>query len=119
MHDAMARHDEIVRGAIEAHGGSVVKMAGEGGHAAGSVADAEVVAAVDAQLALGDERWGATGPLRVRMGAHTGPAEVRAGDYFGTALNRAARLMSVAHGGQVVVSQATADLSRDALPRGC
>ena len=119
MHAAMARHDEILRGAIEAHGGSVVKMTGDGAHAAFPIAHAAVAAAVDAQLALGDERWGVTGPLRVRMGVHTGPAEMRAGDYFGSALNRAARLMSVAHGGQVVVSQATGDLARDALPRGC
>jgi len=118
MHAALARHDEIVREAIEGHGGAVVKMTGDGAHAAFPLAHAAIVAAVDAQLALGDERWEATGPLRVRMGVHTGPAEQRAGDYFGTALNRAARLTNVANGGQVVVSQATADLARDALPRG-
>ncbi len=48
------------------------------------------------------------GPLLVRMGLHTGEAELRDGDYYGSAVNRAARLMSVAHGGQVVVSAATA-----------
>ena len=57
-------------------------------------------------------------PLRVRMGLHTGTAELRDGDYFGSSVNRAARLMGVAHGGQIVVSQATADLARDALPDG-
>jgi predicted ATPase/class 3 adenylate cyclase len=118
MHTALARHDEIVREAIEGRGGTVVKTTGDGAHAAFPVADAAIAAAVDAQVALGDEHWEATGPLRVRMGVHTGPAEQRAGDYFGPALNRAARLASVAHGGQVVVSQATADLARDALPRG-
>ena len=60
-----------------------------------------------------------TGPLRVRMGVHTGTAEMRDGDYFGTALNRAARLMAVAHGGQVVVSLATEELLRDAVPEEC
>ena len=53
-----------------------------------------------------------TGPLRVRMGLHTCEAELRDGDYYGSAVNRAARLMSVAHGGQVVVSAATSELVR-------
>jgi predicted ATPase len=52
------------------------------------------------------------------MGVHTGMADLREGDYFGPALNRAARLMAVAHGGQVVVSLATEELVRDALPEG-
>jgi hypothetical protein len=52
------------------------------------------------------------------MGVHTGEARVRDGDYYGSALNRAARLMAVAHGGQIVCSQATADLARDALAEG-
>ena len=47
------------------------------------------------------------------MGIHSGPAEVRDGDYYGTAVNRAARLMSVAHGGQIVVSLATEELVQD------
>jgi predicted ATPase len=54
----------------------------------------------------------------VRMGMHTGAAEERDGDYFGPALNRCARLMSVAHGGQVAVSEVTAGLVRDSLPHG-
>src|SRR5215468_5396262 len=60
MHAALARHDEIVREAIEGHGGAVVKMTGDGAHAAFALAHAAIVAAVDAQLALGDERWEAT-----------------------------------------------------------
>ena len=64
------------------------------------------------------ERFEGTGPLRVRMGIHTGAGELRDGDYFGPALNRAARLMSVAHGGQVLVSLATEELVRDSLPPG-
>jgi class 3 adenylate cyclase len=53
--------------------------------------------------------------LRVRMGVHTGVAHERAGDYFGPTLNRAARLMSAAHGGQLLVSAAVAELTRDGL----
>ena len=59
-------------------------------------------------------RGATTGPLLVRMGVHTGAAELRDGDYYGTALNRAARIMSVAHGGQIVVSLTSSDLLRDA-----
>src|SRR6185295_16667522 len=55
-------------------------------------------------------------PLRVRIGIHTGIAEARDGDYYGTTVNRAARLMALAHPGQVLVSEATAVLARDALP---
>ena len=55
---------------------------------------------------------GRDGPLRVRMGLHTCEAELRDGDYYGSAVNRAARLMSVAHGGQVVVSAVTSELLR-------
>ena len=114
MRAALARHDEIVRGAIVEHDGYVVKTTGDGFHAAFATAPDAVDAAVDAQLALGGEAWGATGPLRVRMGLHTGDAEARDGDYYGTAVNRAARVMSVAHGGQVVVTRATHELVRDA-----
>ncbi len=61
-------------------------------------------------------------PFRVRMGLHTGPAELRDGDYFGTAVNRAARIMSIAHGGQIVVSDAYRQMlvrhrRRDRRPR--
>ena len=77
-----------------------------------------MAAAVGAQLALGRQVWGATGPLRVRMGLHTGSAELRGGDYFGPVLNRTARLMAAGHGGQVLCSQVTADLARDVLPDG-
>ena len=112
MQAALARHDGIVRDAIETHDGFVVKTTGDGFHAAFDTAHDAVAAAVDAQLALGDEPWEATGPLRVRMGLHSCEAELRDGDYYGSAVNRAARLMSVAHGGQVVVSTATGELVR-------
>src|SRR4029077_526955 len=54
-------------------------------------------------------------PILVRMGLHTGEAELRDGDYFGTAVNRAARLMAVGHGGQVLCSSATAELVGDVV----
>jgi predicted ATPase/class 3 adenylate cyclase len=114
MKAALARHDEILRGAIAAHGGHIVKGRGDGVHAAFGDAHAAVAAALDAQRAITSADWEAVGPLRVRMGVHTGPAEFRDGDYYGTAVNRASRLMSVAHGGQVVVSLTAEELLQDA-----
>ena len=116
MQGAVARHDEILREAIAAHDGHIVKMRGDGVHAAFAVSTSAVLAARDAQLGLATEEWGETGPLRVRMGLHTCQAEVRDGDYYGSAVNRAARLESVANGGQIVLSLATEELARDGLP---
>ena len=113
MQDALARHDAILRGAIAAHGGYLVKSTGDGVHAAFGTARDAVDAAVEAQRSLTAEQWGGTGPLKVRMGLHTGSAVIRDGDYYGPVLNRAARVMSVAHGGQVVCSEVTADILRD------
>ena len=90
MRSALARHDEILRDAIAAHAGYVVKTTGDGFHAAFADASDAVRAALDAQLRLVSETWGSTSSLRVRMGIHTGAGEVRDGDYYGTALNRAA-----------------------------
>jgi predicted ATPase/class 3 adenylate cyclase len=115
MRDALARHDAILRTAVESHRGHLVKMTGDGVHAAFTTPRDAVGAAVAAQRALAAEPWGETGPLWVRMGIHTGEAQYRDGDYYGTAVNRAARVMSAAHGGQIVLSQATADLLLDDL----
>jgi predicted ATPase/class 3 adenylate cyclase len=118
MQEALARHDEMLRGVVDVHDGRVVKGTGDGVHAVFATADSAVGAAIAAQAALGAEDWSVSEPLRVRMGVHTGVAELREGDYYGGAVNRAARLMAIAHGGQVVCSQATADLVRDALGEG-
>ena len=113
MTAAVAQHDALLRTAVETHLGYLVKTTGDGLLAAFGVADAALAAALDAQRALSSAVWGETGPLRVRMGLHTGPAEERDGDYFGPALNRAARLMAVGHGGQVLLSMPTYELVRD------
>jgi predicted ATPase/class 3 adenylate cyclase len=113
MPAALARHDEILRSAVEKYHGHVVKTTGDGLHAVFATAHDAVDAAGDAQRALVAEAWGSTGPLKVRMGVHTSEAELRDGDYYGGSVNRAARLMSAAHGGQVIVSRATTELSRD------
>jgi predicted ATPase/class 3 adenylate cyclase len=113
MGDALARHDELLQDAIAEHGGQVVKTTGDGVHAVFATAHDAADAAARAQRSVGNESWDATGPLKVRMGLHTCEAELRDGDYYGSAVNRAARLMSAAHGGQVVVSAATAELVRE------
>jgi predicted ATPase/class 3 adenylate cyclase len=107
MHGALARHDEILRSSVDAHDGVVVKTTGDGFHAVFASAQDAVAAATTAQRSLGAEPWGATGPLLARIGVHTCEAELRDGDYYGSSVNRAARLMSAAHGGQIVVSAAT------------
>src|SRR5262245_21510846 len=119
MQAALARHDELIRVAIESNSGFVVKTTGDGFHAAFASAHDGLAAAIAAQRALEYEPWGATGALRARMGLHTGEAEHRGGDYYGTALNRAARLMGAGHGGQVLVSVATHAVVGDRLPDGC
>ena len=118
MREALARHDVILRERVAAHDGQVVKGRGDGVHAVFETAHDAIAAAVDAQRVLVAESWPVSEPLRVRMGLHTGVADVRDGDYFGSDVNHAARLMDLAHGGQVVCSQATADLARDALADG-
>jgi predicted ATPase len=118
MRLALARHDDVVRSSVESHGGWVFATVGDGFGAAFDRAGDGLGAALEAQDSLGSEGWPEGCVLRVRMGLHSGEAEERDGDYFGSAVNRAARLMAVAHGGQIVLSQATADLAVEALPEG-
>jgi predicted ATPase/class 3 adenylate cyclase len=118
MQPALARHDEILRGHVEAHGGAVVKTTGDGLHAAFATAEDAVAAAVAMQVDLATGDFETVGVLRVRMGLHTGAADLRDGDYYGSAVNRAARIMSAAHGGQIAVSHATEELLGESLPDG-
>ena len=110
MADALRVHDAILRGAIERHGGYVFGTGGDGFCAAFSTAADAAAAAVESQEELRDD---STVDFAVRMGLHTGEAIERDRNYFGSEVNRAARLMSIAHGGQVLVSDATEVLLRD------
>lgn len=119
MRAALARHDTLMRQSIEAQQGYVFKTVGDAFCAAFPTANQAFQAALAAQLGLTAEPWEVWNlptPLRVRMGLHTGSAEERGGDYFGQPLNRVARLMGTAHGGQTVFSEVTHGLVRDALP---
>jgi predicted ATPase/class 3 adenylate cyclase len=117
MAAAVARHYELLDMAIARHRGARPQEQGEGDSVVAAFArpsDA-LVAALDAQVTL---ETGETG-LAVRMAVHTGEAELRdASNYFGPAIIRAARLRAVAHGGQILVSHATADVVADAVPAG-
>jgi predicted ATPase/class 3 adenylate cyclase len=113
MRAALAQHDEIVRVAIQAHGGYVFATGGDGFAAAFRRAGDAVAAGVDAQSALVTQTWPAGAAIRVRMGLHTGEVTERDGDYFGTPVNQAARLMDLGHGGQVLCSAVTSALVGD------
>jgi predicted ATPase/class 3 adenylate cyclase len=115
MARSLRRHDEIMRTTIEESGGYVFKTVGDAFCAAFSSASDAVGAAGDAQRLLTAENWPEPIELRVRMALHSGTCEERDADYFGPAVNRTARLESIAHGGQVLVSRATAELIQDAL----
>ena len=110
MSAALVRHDEIVRAAIESARGYVFSTGGDGFAAAFWIPAEAVAAATSAQARLAGEVWPGPVVIRVRMGIHTGTAAERDGDYFGPTLNRAARLMAVGHGGQVLLSNVTASL---------
>ncbi len=116
MRIALARHDELLRTAIERHQGYVFKTVGDAFCAVFSTTPEAVQAALEAQLALQEEDWGEVGPLHVRMGLHTGEAEERNQDYFGPTVNRVARLQAVGYGQQTLLSQAAAERTVPGLP---
>jgi predicted ATPase/class 3 adenylate cyclase len=120
MSVAVARHDDLIAGCVARCDGELVKSGSRGDAALAAFTDPSraISCAVEIQRSFGAESWPDAAALRVRSAIHTGDAEARDGDYFGTTLNRAARLLAIAHGGQVIVSRATADAARTSLPAG-
>ena len=116
MRQALASHDAFLRAAVESNHGTIVKTTGDGMYAAFDDPLDGLHATLAVQHALADAAATHGIPLRVRCALHVGAVEHRDGDYFGTAVNRAARVMSAAHGGQVLLTQAAAELVIDRLP---
>ena len=116
MKSALAKHDAFLKEAIESNNGQVIKTTGDGVHAVFATAIDAVKSALASQrnlqsLILNNSEVA----IKVRMGIHTGEAELRDGDYYGGTLNRAARIMSIGHGGQILVSETTLHIAQEHL----
>ena len=112
MENVLARHDAILGEIIPRHGGQIVKHTGDGIFAIFEAGD-PLNGALQAQKALQNENWEPVNELRVRISLHVGQASKRGQDYFGLDINRTARLLGAAWGGQIVL---TCELSRNACP---
>jgi class 3 adenylate cyclase/predicted ATPase len=110
-------YHEIVRSTIELFGGWVDGTAGDGFFVTFRDVTQAGRAAVEIQRRLSDHPWpAAVGELKVRMGLHVGQVERRGHGYAGLEIHRAARIGAAAHGGQLLMSGAAAELLRDVVP---
>jgi predicted ATPase/class 3 adenylate cyclase len=120
MQRVSARHDALLREVIEMHGGRVIKLTGDGFHAVFESPLDAIAATLSGQQALSAEPWpAATGLVKVRMGLHTGESQEREGDYYGVEVNKAARIMGLGYGGQILLSETTTTLVNKSLPQDC
>ncbi len=117
MKTVMARHDELIESSVVSYQGFVVRPRGEGDSrfAVFQRATDAVLAANEIQQLIYQENWGIPERIRIRIALHTGEAELREGDYYGSAVNRCARLRSLAHGGQILLTQVTFGLVNEGL----
>ncbi|MET0203354.1 MAG: AAA family ATPase, partial [Casimicrobiaceae bacterium] len=119
MPAALARHHALLRDVIRAHRGVVFNVVGDGVCVAFERPDEALLAALSAQRAIDREPWGPIGAVRARIGLHAGEAEAHDGEYVSSlTLARAQRVMAAGHGGQTLLSAATAALVRPSLPAG-
>jgi predicted ATPase/class 3 adenylate cyclase len=118
MQRALRLHDAVMREAIESSGGVVFKTVGDAFYAVFAEPGDAVVGALESQRRLRAVDFTEVDGLRVRVSLHTGTADERDGDYFGPTLNRVARLLSIGHGGQVLLSGAIVQLVGERLPDG-
>ena len=119
MERALARHDALMRTALEARGAYVFKTIGDAFCAVFATVPNAIAAALDAQRVLAKEDFSAVDGIRARMALHTGRSAERDGDYFGPTVNRVARLLAISHGGQVLLSGACAELLQGEPPPQC
>jgi DNA-binding SARP family transcriptional activator/WD40 repeat protein/energy-coupling factor transporter ATP-binding protein EcfA2 len=117
--ELLERHRGLVRAAVATAGGVEVNSEGDGLFFAFASARAAMGASVAAQRAILAEQWPAGAEVRVRMGLHTGEATPHDGDYAALAVHQAARVKDAAHGGQVLLSQATVTSIGGDVPNGC
>ena len=103
--EVLSRHREVIRAELSAHGGVEVDTQGDAFFCAFGSARNAVTCARRAQ-----ERLAAETPVRVRMGLHSGEPLLVDGQYVGLDVHRAARVAASGHGGQIVLSSATAAL---------
>lgn len=119
MRHALQQHDALLRRAIEAHGGKIFKTVGDAFCCVFSNCAHAVEAAVAAQRALHSASWPReVGELRIRIAIHAGTASQDGGDYYGSTVNRVARFVAIAHGGQILLSSTAADEISHAMPVG-
>jgi len=116
MGPAIASHNALARRAVEDAGGTVVKLTGDGVYAAFADTLDALLATIALQRALADPARTHGIRLAVRCGLHAGAAERTDNDFFGNTVNRAARVMSAAHGGQILLSHAAAERVATLLP---
>jgi predicted ATPase/class 3 adenylate cyclase len=109
---------QVLRKAWADHGGAELGTEGDSFFVVFATAEAAVRAATQAQRELAAFDWPAGEQVRVRMGIHTGTPTLHDGGYVGMDVHRAARIAGAAHGGQVVLSAATAELVSGCLPEG-
>jgi DNA-binding NarL/FixJ family response regulator/class 3 adenylate cyclase len=115
---ALARYHELVASTVERHGGRIFERIGDGAYACFADARAGVAAASDLQAAIGDEDWGSLGRVRVRVTLLSGDVEVQSDRFYGRPLFRAARLLTLAGGGETLLSGTTVDELGGWLPAG-
>ena len=116
--ELLADHRRLMREAFTAHGGHEIGTEGDSFFVTFARARDAVEAAVDGQRALARHAWPDGVECRVRMGMHTGEPSMGEVGYHGIGVHRGARVASAAHGGQVLLSSATAGLVQDDLPAG-
>jgi predicted ATPase/class 3 adenylate cyclase len=116
MKASLRKHDDLLANAVKKNGGYVFKTVGDAFCAVFDAVLPAIGAAIDAQIALSNETWPGTNPIRVRIAIHVGVTDERNGDYFGPVVNRVARLLNAGHGGQILLSGAAHELAVESAP---